>query len=44
VKLSFDLDESLYNMISENGKKNERSVGAEIRFQLKMDYESSKND
>lgn len=39
MKLSFDIDKSLYNMIIKNGKKNGRSLAAEIRFQLTKIYE-----
>jgi len=39
MKVCFDLDKFLYDMIVKSGKENERSVGAEIRFQLKKCYE-----
>jgi len=42
MKVSFDLEKSLYDKVVKNGKENERSVGAEIRFQLKKCYEEEK--
>jgi len=38
VKVSFDLEKTLHDLVLKNGKKNGRSVSAEIRFQLKIVY------
>ena len=43
MKLSFDLDPSLYDKIAKNAKDNGRSESGEIRFQLKKCYEVCKN-
>jgi len=42
MKLSFDIDDLLYNMIANNGKKNGRSIAAEVRFQLDIIYGDKK--
>ncbi len=42
MKLSFDLDEILYEKITKNAKENGRSDSGEIRFQLKKCYEGNK--
>jgi len=42
MKVTFDLEKSLYDIVIKNGKKNERFMGAEIRFQLKKCYEEKK--
>jgi len=39
MKISFDIEKPLYNMIIKNGKSNGRSLAAEIRFQLTKVYE-----
>ena len=38
MKMSFDLDDSLYNKITQSAKDNGRNDSAEIRFQLKKIY------
>jgi len=43
MKLSFDLDQSLYNKLAKNARENGRSDSAEIRFQLKQIYKENKN-
>jgi len=35
MKISMDIDDSLYEKIVKNAKINERSVGAEVRYHLK---------
>ena len=42
MKVTFDLDKPLYDKVVKNGRKNERSMGAEIRFQLKKCYEKDR--
>jgi len=42
MKLSFDLDQSLYDKITKSAKKNGRSDSGEIRFQLKKFYKEDK--
>lgn len=42
MKISFDINESLYKKTKSGGKDNGRSVSAEIRFQLTKCYEESK--
>jgi len=42
MKLSFDIDESLYKKITSAGKANQRSIAAEIRFQLIQIYGDEK--
>jgi len=39
MKLSFDIDNILYEKIKKNGKANGRGIATEARFQLKMVYE-----
>ena len=34
MKLSLDIDESLYKRIKSAGKVNQRSIAAEVRFEL----------
>lgn len=43
MKLSFDLDQKLYDVLTKNAKDNGRSDSGEIRFQLKKCYEVCKN-
>ncbi len=38
MKLSFDLDQSLYDDIEKSAQENGRSDSGEIRFQLKKIY------
>lgn len=42
MKLSFDLEQSLYDEIQISAKANGRSDSGEIRFQLKKIYEEDK--
>jgi len=42
MKLSFDIDESLYKKIKSTGEANQRSVAAEVRFQLIRIYGDKK--
>jgi len=42
MKMSFDLNQNLYNNITKNAKDNGRSDSAEIRFQLKKLYKENK--
>jgi len=39
MKLSFDVDDILYEKIKKNGKANGRGIATEARFQLKKFYE-----
>jgi len=39
MKLSFDIDNILYEKIKKNGKANGRPVATEVRFQLIRIYE-----
>ena len=41
MKLSFDLDQTLYDEIAKSAKDNGRSESGEIRFRLKKCYEES---
>jgi len=43
MKISFDLDDSLYNKITHSAEANGRNDSAEIRFQLKKIYKGVKN-
>lgn len=38
MKMSFDLDSTLHSSIEKSAEKNERSVSAEVRFQLNKSY------
>ena len=42
MKLSFDLDKTLYDKITKSAKENGRSDSGEIRFQLKKFYKENK--
>jgi hypothetical protein len=42
MKLSFELDQILYDEIEKSAKDNGRSDSGEIRFQLKKIYEANK--
>lgn len=42
MKLSFDMDESLYENIKSAAKAHQRSIAAEIRFQLIRIYGDKK--
>jgi len=42
MKLSFDINDILYEKIKKNGKANGRGVATEARFQLKIVYEDMK--
>lgn len=39
MKISFDIEKSLYSKIIKNGESNGRSLAPEIRFQLTKIYE-----
>ncbi len=41
MKLSFDLDQNLYDDIEKSAKDNGRSDSGEIRFQLKKIYKEN---
>jgi len=41
IKYTFDLDKSLYDSLTEQAEKNERSVAAELRVILKERFESA---
>jgi len=42
MKISVDIEKSLHDTIIKNGKKNGRSMSAEIRFQLMKIYGEGK--
>lgn len=42
MKLSFDIDDILYEKIKKNGKANGRGVATEARFQLEKIYGDKK--
>lgn len=42
MKLSFDIDDILYEKIKKNGKANGRAAATEARFQLEKVYEGMK--
>jgi len=42
MKLSFDIDDRLYEKIKKNGKANGRAIAPEVRFQLEKFYEGMK--